>query len=145
MNSMANRRAAFLYLLMAQIGATLILLGFGVLASFAVPKGPSLDPAEKRLSVRTEDHPIEYTDFEAVIPDGNYGAGPMILWDRGRIRYLDGPVEEGLEKGKIDFELWGYKLRGRFALVRIKGTKNEWLFFKKPDRFASTERDPVLS
>jgi bifunctional non-homologous end joining protein LigD len=107
----------------------------GVLVSFAVPKGPSLDPSEKRFAIRTEDHPIEYLDFEAVIPEGNYGAGSMIVWDLGRARYLEGTAEEGLEKGKIDLELQGHKLRGRFALVRTKSDK-EWLFFKKPDAHA---------
>jgi bifunctional non-homologous end joining protein LigD len=117
----------------------------GVLASFAVPRGPSLNPDDKHLAVHTEDHPIEYLDFEAVIPEGNYGAGPMILWDRGRIRFLDGPAEEGFTKGKLDFELSGYKLHGRYALVRLKGTKatkgNEWLFFKKQDAWANRARD----
>jgi len=89
----------------------------GVLKSFAVPRGPSLDPADKRLAVETEDHPIEYLDFEAVIPEGNYGAGAMIAWDRGRVRYLEGTGEDGVARGKIDFELTGYKLRGRFGLI----------------------------
>jgi bifunctional non-homologous end joining protein LigD len=117
----------------------------GVLSSFAVPRGPSLDPGEKRLAVRTEDHPIEYLDFEAVIPEGSYGGGPMILWDRGRVKYLERPAEEALERGKVDFELEGIKLRGRFALVRMKGDKDEWLLFKKNDTYASPggARDPV--
>ncbi len=119
----------------------------GVLASFAVPRGPSFDPAERRLAVRTEDHPLEYLDFEAVIPEKSYGAGPMILWDRGRIEYLDAPVEDGLERGKIDFVLEGHKLHGRFALVRMKGPgkDKEWLLLKKSDAFASPggARDPV--
>src|SRR6185503_14351137 len=89
----------------------------GTLKSFAVPRGPSLDPVDKRLAVETEDHPLEYLDFEAVIPEGNYGAGAMIVWDRGRVRYLEGTGEEGVSRGKIDFELAGYKLRGRFGLV----------------------------
>ena len=89
----------------------------GTLKSFAVPKGPTLDPAVKHLAMLTEDHPLEYMDFEAVIPEGNYGAGPMIAWDRGRIRYLDGTAEEGLAKGKLDFVLTGFKLNGRFALI----------------------------
>jgi bifunctional non-homologous end joining protein LigD len=115
----------------------------GILQSFAVPRGPSLDPAEKRLAVHTENHPIEYLDFEAVIPAGNYGAGPMILWDRGAIRYLEHDAEYGLEHGKLDFTLHGYKLRGRFALVKIGGRKGkpvssqpEWLLLKKADAFA---------
>jgi len=118
----------------------------GTLKSFAVPKGPSLDPAEKRLAVATEDHPLEYLDFEEVIPEGNYGAGPMIVWDRGRVRYLEGTAEEGIANGKIDFSLSGFKLRGRFALVHTgarHGPKspeaNQWLLIKKQDAFASTE------
>src|SRR5262249_23447275 len=126
----------------------------GVLRSFAVPRGPSLDPVDKRLAVETEDHPIEYLDFEAVIPEGNYGAGAMIVWDRGRLRYLEGSGEDGVARGKIDFELTGYKLRGRYGLVltgqegrrRQKektldvhgeeptgGPQREWLLLKKPD------------
>ena len=117
----------------------------GTLKSFAVPKGPSLSPADKHLAVHTEDHPLEYLEFEAVIPAGNYGAGAMILWDTGTIHYLENPAERGLEQGKLDFQLWGYKLRGRFALVRVKpkpGDKQEsWLLFKKADAYASAERD----
>jgi bifunctional non-homologous end joining protein LigD len=111
----------------------------GVLKSFAVPQGPSLDPKDKRLAVETEDHPMMYLDYEGVIPDGNYGAGPMIAWDTGRVRYLEHDAETGIEKRKIDFELYGYKLRGRFALVLTSGRKGEvvkqrqWLLFKKTD------------
>jgi bifunctional non-homologous end joining protein LigD len=126
----------------------------GVLRSFAVPRGPSLDPADKRLAVETEDHPIEYLDFEAVIPPGNYGAGAMIVWDRGRVRYLEGSGEDGVARGKIDFELTGYKLRGRYGLVltgqegrrrqkektldvhgeeHAGAPQREWLLLKKPD------------
>lgn len=115
----------------------------GTLRSFAVPKGPSLDPNVKHLAVHTEDHPLEYLDFEAVIPAGNYGAGAMIVWDRGAIRYLETTAEEGLKIGKLDFELWGFKLKGRFALVhtgRRKGAKeeNQWLLIKKEDAFSGT-------
>ena len=113
----------------------------GVLLSFAVPHGPSLDPARKNLAIQTEDHPIEYLDFEAVIPDGNYGAGPMIVWDRGRVTYREVSAEDSLTRGKVDFDLQGYKLRGRFALVRTKRDPKEWLFFKKEDSFASKTRD----
>lgn len=113
----------------------------GVLQSFAVPRGPSLDPADKRLAVNTEDHPLEYLDFEAVIPAGNYGAGSMILWDRGAIRYLEHSAEEGLASGKIDFTLHGHKLRGRFALVQTKrkdkAPGKEWLLLKKQDAFSA--------
>jgi len=127
----------------------------GTLASFAVPKGPSLDPAEKRLAVRTEDHPVEYLEFEDVIPQGNYGAGAMIVWDTGRVTYLESTAEAGLTSGKVDFELAGYKVRGRFALVasgRRKGEDNQWLLLKKTDAWSRpdgeiTEEDPysVLS
>jgi bifunctional non-homologous end joining protein LigD len=109
----------------------------GVLLSFAVPRGPSLDPAEKRLAMHTEDHPMDYLDFEAVIPAGQYGGGPMIVWDRGRVRYLEGPAEEEVLRGKLDFELEGHKAKGRFALVKIKNAgPSEWLLFKKQDAFA---------
>lgn len=116
----------------------------GVLASFAVPKGPPLDPEEKVLAVNTEDHPIEYLDFEDTIPEGNYGAGPMIAWDRGGVRYLETTIEEGLRTGKIDFVLSGFKLRGRFALVKLKKstTGKDWLLIKKQDAFASKTDDP---
>ncbi len=117
----------------------------GVLASFAVPRGPSLDPEEKVLAVKTEDHPIEYLDFEDVIPPGQYGAGPMIAWDRGVVTYLEGPAEEEIANGKIHVELHGLKLRGRYALVKLtKSAKgDEWLLFKKADQHASKERDIV--
>lgn len=122
----------------------------GELASFAVPKGPSFDPGERRLAVHTEDHPIAYLDFEDVIPEGNYGAGAMIVWDLGRIVYLE-PAEEGLEKGKLDFVLYGHKLRGRFAFVRTgnragrsPNEKDQWLLIKKNDEFADPKRDIVV-
>jgi len=104
-----------------------------VLVSWAVPRGPSLDPAEKRLAVRTEDHPLEYADFEGVIPAGNYGAGTMIVWDRGVYRNLDGrSPAAGLDAGKLDLELQGHKLGGRFALVRTRrGEGREWLLLRK--------------
>ncbi len=116
----------------------------GVLASFAVPHGPSLDPDLKNLAIQTEDHPIEYLDFEAVIPDGTYGAGPMIVWDFGIVRYIEVPAEQGLVEGKLHISLEGRKLRGHFGLVRVKGREprpkgepsREWLFFKKQDAFA---------
>ena len=103
----------------------------GVLRSWAVPKGPSFYPADKRFAVETEDHPLEYADFEGVIPAGNYGADAMIVWDRGTYRSVDGNgPAEGLEAGKLDLELGGHKLRGRFALVRTKrGKGRDWLLF----------------
>jgi bifunctional non-homologous end joining protein LigD len=114
----------------------------GALASFAVPRGPSLDPDEKLLAVKTEDHPLEYLEFEDVIPEGQYGAGPMIVWDRGRVEYLEGPAEEEVSRGKLHVRLRGHKLRGAFAFVKLaKGeTGNEWLMFKKADEHASKER-----
>jgi bifunctional non-homologous end joining protein LigD len=116
----------------------------GVLASFALPRGPTFDPEVKHLAVHTEDHPIEYLDFEAVIPEGQYGAGPMILWDRGAVRYLEAPAEEGVRTGKLDMLLTGQKIRGRFALVRLKNseTGNEWLLIKKADAFVTKEALP---
>lgn len=115
----------------------------GALSSFAVPRCPSLDPADKRLAVQTEPHPLEYLLFEDVIPEENYGAGPMIVWDLGKVRYLEGTAEEGLARGDLKFELHGHKLRGRFALVetsRRKGLrpneKPQWLLIKKEDEFA---------
>ncbi|MBI3932541.1 MAG: DNA ligase D [Acidobacteria bacterium] len=105
----------------------------GVLLSWAVPKGPSTDPAEKRFAAEVEDHPVEYADFEGIIPEGNYGAGPVIVWDRGVWIPLEDP-QEGLEKGKLLFELRGYKMRGVWTLVRIKGKGKErskdWLLIK---------------
>jgi bifunctional non-homologous end joining protein LigD len=113
----------------------------GVLCSWAVPKEPSMDPDDKRLAVKVENHPLEYVHFEAVIPDGNYGAGPMIAWDRGLFRPLIDPAQ-GMQDGEIKFELYGYKLRGAFTLVHTgKGKRgrqsgrgsNEWLLIKKRD------------
>ncbi len=113
----------------------------GALESFAVPKGPSLDPEQKHLAVHTEVHPLDYVDFEDVIPEGNYGAGPMIVWDQGGVRYLGDPAEKQLDDGKLDFELSGYKLRGRFALVHTGRGKpdaeHNWLLIKKQDAFAA--------
>lgn len=107
----------------------------GVLASWAVPKGPSLDPHDKRLAVRTEDHPIEYADFEGTIPAGNYGAGEMIVWDAGTYRTSKGSDVAGdIASGKLEADFSGHKLRGRWALVRTKGDggKNWLLLCKQP-------------
>jgi bifunctional non-homologous end joining protein LigD len=105
----------------------------GVLVSWAVPKGPTLDAREKRFAAQTEDHPLEYADFEGIIPAGNYGAGAMILWDRGTYRTVEGESPAaGLAKGKLDLLLYGHKLRGRFALVRMKGESGKsWLLLSK--------------
>jgi bifunctional non-homologous end joining protein LigD len=114
----------------------------GVLKSWAVPKGPSRDPGEKRLAVEVEDHPLEYADFEGVIPEGNYGAGRVIVWDTGRWEPVEDP-DEGLRKGKLLFDLHGYKLRGRWTLVRTKGKggtpQKEWLLIKKHDSWSASE------
>ena len=112
----------------------------GVLRSWAVPKGPSYDTNDKRLAVRVEDHPLEYGDFEGLIPAGNYGAGGIIVWDRGEWVPLE-PWKEGLEKGKLLFELKGYKLRGRWTLVKIKKSEKEWLLIKERDAYAKSPGD----
>jgi bifunctional non-homologous end joining protein LigD len=110
----------------------------GALKSWAVPKGPTLDPAEKRLAMMVEDHPIEYGRFEGVIPKGNYGAGSVMLWDRGTYELLgDASAEEQLARGDFKFRLHGEKVQGEFALVRMKrGKGNEWLLLKKKDAAA---------
>ncbi|MBV9401198.1 MAG: DNA ligase D [Bryobacterales bacterium] len=110
----------------------------GALKSWAVPKGPTLDPGEKRLAMMVEDHPLEYGGFEGVIPKGNYGAGSVMLWDRGTYELLDdASADEQLARGDFKFHLNGEKLRGDFALVRMKrGKGNEWLLLKKKDQFA---------
>jgi len=112
----------------------------GVLRSWAVPKGPSLDPDDKRLAIRTEDHPIDYGDFEGVIPKGNYGAGRVIIWDRGSYRMIDPPTAaEGWKKRKFHFVLEGSKLGGEWVLVETRRGENQWLFFKVDDARGSTE------
>ncbi|MBZ5632304.1 MAG: DNA ligase D [Acidobacteriia bacterium] len=110
----------------------------GALKSWAVPKGPTLDPAEKRLAMMVEDHPIEYGSFEGVIPKGNYGAGSVMLWDRGSYELLgDASAEEQLARGDFKFRLHGEKITGEFAIVRMKrGKGNEWLLLKKKDAAA---------
>src|SRR6266576_447078 len=115
----------------------------GVLSSWAVPKGPSPNRADKRLAVHVEDHPLEYGDFEGVIPDGNYGAGAVIVWDRGRWVPLEDP-DEGMKKGKLLFELHGYKLKGKWTLVKLKKGEKEWLLIKEKDSFVTTDSSPPL-
>lgn len=109
----------------------------GVLWSWAVPKGPSLSPKEKRLAVQTEDHPVDYRDFEGTIPEGEYGGGPVIVWDRGTWEPLGDPAAM-MKKGRIDFAVHGEKLHGRFVLVRLreadrKGKQKTWLLIKRAD------------
>ena len=106
----------------------------GVLVSWAVPRGPSPNPADKRMAVHVEDHPLEYAEFEGVIPDGNYGAGPVILWDKGVWVPLEDPYE-GMEKGKLLFDLRGFKLHGRWTLVKTRQSDNSWLFIKETDQW----------
>ena len=112
----------------------------GVLRSWAVPKGPSYDMNDKRLAVKVEDHPLEYGDFEGVIPKGNYGAGGVIVWDRGEWVPLE-DWREGLEKGKLLFELKGYKLHGRWTLVKIKKSERDWLLIKERDAYVKSPGD----
>jgi len=109
----------------------------GVLKSWAIPKGPSMNPAEKRLAVMVEDHPLEYGDFEGIIPQGHYGAGPVLLWDSGGVEPEDNP-EVALKKGRLNFSLDGKKLKGGFVLTLMKGrgTGKDWLLFKRRDPFA---------
>jgi bifunctional non-homologous end joining protein LigD len=115
----------------------------GVLRSWAVPRGPSLDPSEKRMAVEVEDHPVEYADFEGIIPEGNYGAGEVIVWDKGLWVALEDP-EDTLPRGKLTFELRGYKLRGAWHLFRTKGrgreASKEWMLVKRVDGWASASR-----
>src|SRR5262245_33383781 len=114
----------------------------GILRSWAIPKGPSLNPSEKRLAMLTEDHPIDYGDFEGTIPKGNYGAGKVIIWDNGIYEMVDPETpEKGWQKGKLHFVLKGKKLNGAWVLVRGSRAPNEWIFFKVRDEFASQETD----
>jgi bifunctional non-homologous end joining protein LigD len=113
----------------------------GVLRSWAVPKGPSYNTADKRLAVHVEDHPLEYGDFEGLIPEGNYGAGAVIVWDRGQWLPVGDPAE-GLVNGKLLFELRGLKLRGMWTLVKLKKGEKEWLLIKERDGYATSEGEP---
>lgn len=120
----------------------------GVLVSFAIPKGPSMNPEDKRLAVQTEDHPLEYASFEGNIPKNNYGAGDVIVWDRGTYqgegaknrKESDLLLEEGFKAGKLSIEMFGEKLKGEFTLVKTRrgGEKSQWLLMKKNDSYATT-------
>jgi len=124
----------------------------GVLKSWAVPKGPSMDPKVKRLAIPTEDHPLDYADFEGVIPEGEYGAGTVMVWDIGTYRNLKAEGQEPLsmgdchEKGHLEVHLDGKKLRGAFVMIRTKrgGAKPQWLIWKKRDEFAGSGRDILV-
>jgi DNA ligase D-like protein (predicted 3'-phosphoesterase) len=120
----------------------------GVLKSWAVPKGPSLNPKDKRLAVPTEDHPLEYADFEGVIPEGEYGAGAVMVWDSGTYRNLTEkkgkpvPMEEAVPHGHVKVWLEGKKLRGGYALTRFKKPPDEaWLLVKADDEAADPQTD----
>jgi DNA ligase D-like protein (predicted 3'-phosphoesterase) len=117
----------------------------GVMRSWAVPKGPSTDPRDKRLAMEVGDHPISWNDFEGRIPEGNYGAGAVIIWDRGTYRPLtEGDFGEALDKGHASFWLEGEKLRGGWSLRRIRGGKKpQWLLIKRRDEEADARRRPT--
>jgi len=117
----------------------------GVLKSWAVPKGPSLNPKDKRLAMMVEDHPFDYKDFTGVIPEGNYGAGIVEIWDKGSYSDLENSdkaiaqknLKAGLKSGNLKFRLFGKKLKGEFALVKLKGKEdNAWLLIKHNDEYA---------
>jgi len=121
-----------------------------VLTSWAVPKGPSTDPRDKRLAVPTEDHPLDYAGFEGVIPEGEYGAGAVIVWDHGTYRNIkeddDGnevPMEKALKDGHVTVWLDGRKLSGGYALIRTGGDGKRWLLIKMKDDEADARRNPV--
>jgi bifunctional non-homologous end joining protein LigD len=120
----------------------------GVLKSWAVPKGPSLNPREKRLAVEVEDHPVDYGSFEGVIPQGEYGGGAVMLWDRGEWK-PEGDANQGLRSGRLKFTLHGDRLRGGWMLVRLRGdqkrgAKPNWLLIKEQDDFANEGSADVL-
>ena len=128
----------------------------GVLKSWAVPKGPSTNPGDKRLAVTTEDHPLEYADFEGVIPREEYGGGTVLVWDAGTYRNLRAEkakdkttMEQSLEQGKIEVWLEGKKLQGGYALIRSgkpdKSGKERWLLIKKRDEHADEQRNPTVN
>lgn len=112
----------------------------GVLKSWAIPKGPSMNPSDKRLAVMVEDHLLEYGDFEGIIPQGLYGAGPVLIWDSGQFE-AEGDPATGLRQGKLRLTLNGKKLKGGFSLVLMRGktTGKEWLLIKTQDEFAQRD------
>lgn len=121
----------------------------GVLKSWAVPKGPSTDPSEKRLAIETEDHPLEYAEFEGTIPQEEYGGGTVLIWDRGTYENITWkgddlkPMDEALAGGHVLFRLKGEKLAGGYALQRIDDDKGHWLLVKMDDDDADARRNPV--
>ena len=110
----------------------------GVLKSWAVPKGPSLDPGQKRLAVEVEDHAVSYIDFEGRIAEGKYGAGEVLIWDNGRYETSGDPLV-ALKTGKLGFRIYGKKLQGEFTLVRMGGRNKQWLLIKSRDEYADAE------
>jgi bifunctional non-homologous end joining protein LigD len=112
----------------------------GVLKSWAIPKGPSMNPADKRLAVMVEDHPLEYGSFEGIIPKGHYGAGAVLIWDSGEFQLEEDP-ETALKKGRLSFSLEGKRLKGSFSLILMKGkgTGKDWLLIKGQDSFAKKD------
>lgn len=126
----------------------------GVLASWAVPKGPSLDPRDKRLAMRTEDHPLDYLEWEGVIPKGEYGAGPVIVWDRGVFQNISETrrgdqleLADAIDQGDVKIFVLGEKIKGAYALVRTSrpGEREQWLLIKKSDEGADARRRPTSS
>jgi bifunctional non-homologous end joining protein LigD len=109
----------------------------GVLKSWAIPKGPSMNPSDKRLAVMVDDHPLEYGEFEGIIPQGHYGAGAVVIWDSGEFKSEEDP-EPALKKGRLSFSLEGKRLKGKFSLVLMKGrgSGKDWLLIKTKDLFA---------
>lgn len=123
----------------------------GVLVSWAVPKGPSTNPREKRLAIHTENHPKEYALFEGVIPEGQYGAGTVMVWDQGtftNIKEKDGkriPLKQCLRNGQIEVWLDGTKLKGGYVLIKFKPEEDAWILKKMDDEYADARRNPVSS
>jgi DNA ligase D-like protein (predicted 3'-phosphoesterase) len=119
----------------------------GVLVSWAIANGPSTNPRDRRMARRTEDHPLDYAEFEGVIPEGEYGAGPVIVWDRGSYANVtEREMAECLDRGHLSFRLQGEKLCGGFTLTRIRAGKDEtWLLIKRKDEEADARRKPVKS
>lgn len=126
----------------------------GVLKSWAVPKGPSMDPGVRHLAIQTDDHPLDYSHFEGIIPEGNYGAGVVMVWDTGIYRSISIdqrtgehiPMDKAIEQGKVEVWLEGKRLNGGFALIRIgKGGDGKWLLIKMRDKYANAGYEPLKS
>lgn len=123
----------------------------GILKSWAIPKGVSMNPEEKQLAILTVDHPLEYADFEGIIPEGTYGAGKVLIWDRGTYYAIDDPIfldqvniENQIEEGKLIFFLEGSKLKGRFALILSDKAHRQWMLMKLNDEEAREKGDVLI-